>query len=145
ENEEVAIYRYVTEGSFDAFMWQALETKARFIGQVMAGQNTARRAKDIASQELSYAEVKAIASGNPALLLLAEADEELRRLNLLRKGPADEHFIARRSLRTLPHTIESLSERLSNLAADQATANAHADDLITIGSRAVFRDDAVAV
>src|SRR5581483_1756839 len=57
ENEEVAIYRYVTEGSFDAYMWQALETKARFIGQVITGDNAARRAEDIGSQELSYAEV----------------------------------------------------------------------------------------
>jgi hypothetical protein len=57
ENEEVAIYRYVTEGSFDAYMWQALETKARFISQVMTGDNAARRAEDIGGQELSYAEV----------------------------------------------------------------------------------------
>src|SRR5205085_3466037 len=76
ENKEVTIYRYVTEGSFDAYMWQALETKARFIAQVMTGDNTARRAEDISCQELSYAEVKAIASGNPAVLTLAEADAE---------------------------------------------------------------------
>src|SRR5207253_5132670 len=68
QNEEVAIYRYVTEGSFDAYMWQALETKARFISQVMDGTNATRRADDIGGQELSYAEVKAIASGNPAVL-----------------------------------------------------------------------------
>jgi hypothetical protein len=60
-NEQVAIYRYVTEGSFDAYMWQALETKARFISQVITGDNAARKAEDIGGQELSYAEVKAIA------------------------------------------------------------------------------------
>src|SRR5207237_3184880 len=65
ENEEVAIYRYVTQGSFDSFMWQALETKARFIAQVITDANADRRAEDIGGQELSYAEVKAIASGNP--------------------------------------------------------------------------------
>ena len=65
-NKEVAIYRYVTEGSFDAFMWQALETKARFIAQVMSGDCAVRKAEDIGGQELSYAEVKAIASGNPS-------------------------------------------------------------------------------
>lgn len=97
ENEEVAIYRYVTEGSFDAYMWQALETKARFIGQVITGDNAARRAEDIASQELSYAEVKAIASGNPAVLTLAEADAELQRLNLLKKNHLDEQYVARRA------------------------------------------------
>ena len=87
ENEEVAIYRYVTEGSFDAYMWQALETKARFIAQVMTGDNAARRAEDIGGQELSYAEVKAIASGNPAVLTLAEADAELQRLDLAQEEP----------------------------------------------------------
>ena len=102
ENEEVAIYRYVTEGSFDAYMWQALETKARFISQVMTGDNAARRAEDIGGQELSYAEVKAIASGNPAVLTLAEADAELQRLTILKKNHADEQYLARRNLRTLP-------------------------------------------
>ena len=80
ENKEVSIFRYVTEGSFDAYMWQALETKARFIGQVMTGESGVRQAEDIGGQELSYAEVKAIASGNPAVLTLAEADAELQRL-----------------------------------------------------------------
>src|SRR6202007_1715350 len=84
ENEEVAIYRYVTEGSFDAYMWQALETKARFIAQVMTGENAVRRSEDIGSQELSYAEVKAIASGNPAVLTLSEAECELQRPLILR-------------------------------------------------------------
>ena len=141
ENEEVAIYRYVTEGSFDAYMWQALETKARFIGQVITGDNAARRAEDIGGQELSYAEVKAIASGNPAVLTLAEADAELQRLTLLKKNHLDEQYVARRSVRDLPATIASLSERLSKLTADEATANAHADDPITIGGRTCSRED----
>src|ERR1700692_2397699 len=80
ENAEVAIYRYVTTGSFDSYMWQALETKARFISQIMTGDNALRRAEDIGGQELSYAEVKGIASGNAAVLTLAEADAELQRL-----------------------------------------------------------------
>ncbi len=141
ENEEVAIYRYVTEGSFDAYMWQALETKARFIGQVITGDNAARRAEDIGSQELSYAEVKAIASGNPAVLTLAEADAELQRLNLLKKNHLDEQYVARRSVRDLPATITSLNERVSKLTADEATATAHADDRVTIGNRAYSRDE----
>ena len=145
ENEEVAIYRYVTEGSFDAYMWQALETKARFIGQVITGDNAARRAEDIGGQELSYAEVKAIASGNPAVLTLAEADAELQRLTLLKKNHLDEQYVARRSVRDLPATIASLSERLSKLTADEATATAHADDPITIGGRTYPRDDVPAI
>jgi hypothetical protein len=124
---------------------QALETKARFITQVMTGDNAARRAEDIGGQELSYAEVKAIASGNPAVLTLAEADAELQRLTLLKKNHLDEQYVARRSVRDLPATIVSLSERLSNLTADLATAAAHAGDPITIGSRAYARDDALAV
>ena len=96
-NEEVSIFRYVTEGSFDAYMWQALETKARFINQVMTGDSAVRQAEDIGSQELSYAEVKAIASGNPAVLTLAEADAELKRLTILKKHHADEQYLARRA------------------------------------------------
>src|SRR5208337_1923364 len=140
-NEEVAIYRYVTTGSFDSYMWQALETKARFISQVITGDNAARRAEDIGGQELSYAEVKAIASGNPAVLTLAEAEAELQRLNLLKKNHLDEQYVARRSVRDLPGTIASLSGRLSNLTADQATTTAHADDRVTIGNRPYARDD----
>jgi N12 class adenine-specific DNA methylase/SAM-dependent methyltransferase len=134
ENAEVAIYRYVTEGSFDAYMWQALETKARFISQVMTGENAARRAEDIGGQELSYAEVKAIASGNPAVLTLAEADAELQRLSVLKKNHADEQYLARRSLRELPATIDRLSERLASLTADLETATAHAGDLLVLGA-----------
>jgi len=136
ENEEVAIYRYVTEGSFDAFMWQALETKARFIGQIMTGEATARRAEDIGGQELSYAEVKAIASGNPAVLTLAEADAELQRLAILKRNHDDEQFLARRSLRDLPSTIERLTQRLAGLAADQATMKDHEHNAISIDGRA---------
>jgi hypothetical protein len=145
ENEEVAIFRYVTEGSFDAYMWQALETKARFIAQVMIGDNLLRRAEDLGGQELSYAEVKAIASGNPAVLTLAEADAELQRLSVLRKNHADEQYLARRSVRLLPETIASLSERLSALTADMDTAAAHPAGLVTIGDRTVSREDAPGV
>ena len=141
ENQEVAVYRYVTEGSFDAYMWQALETKARFISQVMTGDNTLRKAEDIGGQELSYAEVKAIASGNPAVLTLAEADAELQRLSILKRNHADEQFIARRSVRTLPTTIAGLSERLEGLTSDLATVSAHATDRICIGDRKCGHED----
>jgi N12 class adenine-specific DNA methylase len=144
-NEEVAIYRYVTERSFDAYLWQALETKARFISQLMAGDNGLRRAEDIGGQELSYAEVKAIASGNPAVLTLAEVEAELQRLALLKKNHTDEQYVARRSVRDLPITIASLNERVSKLATDQATATAHAGDPVTIGNRSWSREDAPAI
>src|SRR5271168_2273709 len=126
-------------------MWQALETKARFISQVITGNNAARRAEDIGSQELSYAEVKAIASGNPAVLTLAEADAELQRLALLKKNHLDEQYVARRSVRDLPSTIAGLSSRLSKLMADDATATDHAGDLITITGSTYLREDAPAI
>ncbi len=143
ENAEVAVYRYVTEGSFDAYIWQALETKARFIAQVMEGSNAVRRAEDIGKQELSYAEVKAIASGNAAVLTLAEADAELQRLSVLQKNYADEQYVARRSVRDLPGTIKSLSERLANLMADHATLTAHVDAPTIVGRHTCSRDEAV--
>jgi N12 class adenine-specific DNA methylase len=142
ENETVAIYRYVTEGSFDAYMWQALETKAKFIAQIMSGNNIVRRAEDIGSQELSYAEVKAIASGNPAVLTLAEADAELHRLNVLKRNHLDEQYLARRSVRDLPRTIADLTERLRHVTADLATITAHAEDTLTIGGSTCSRDEA---
>ena len=123
-NAEVAVYRYVTEGSFDAVMWQALETKAKFITQVMAGQTAVRRAEDIGGQELSYAEVKAIASGNPAVLVLAEADAELQRLAVLRRNHADEQYLARRKLKELPEQIDRMEKRIEALTADQRTVAA---------------------
>ena len=141
DNKEVYIYRYVTEGSFDAYMWQALETKARFIAQVMAGDCASRRAEDIGGQELSYAEVKAIASGNPAVLTLAEADAELQRLAVLRKNHSDEQFLARRNLRDLPGTIERHDKRMKDLTIDLATLASHANDPVTIGERECRRDE----
>jgi N12 class adenine-specific DNA methylase/predicted RNA methylase len=131
-NEEVWIYRYVTEGSFDAYMWQALETKARFIGQVMTGDNASRRAEDIGGQELSYAEVKAIASGNPAVLTLAEADAELQRLAILRRNHSDEQYLAGKAIHDLPGAIDRLESRLAALSADRATTIDHVRDPLTI-------------
>lgn len=145
ENSEVSIFRYVTEGSFDAYMWQALETKARFISQVMSGNNAARRAEDIGSQELSYAEVKAIASGNPAVLTLAEADAELQRLALLKKNHLDEQYVARRSVRDLPNFINAQNGRLAKLTADEQAVKQHEGALITIGKHPLARDDVTTV
>ncbi|WP_437193946.1 DEAD/DEAH box helicase family protein [Planctomicrobium sp. SH527] len=144
-NKEVAIYRYVTEGSFDAYMWQALETKARFIGQVITGDNVSRSAEDIGSQELSYAEVKAIASGNPAVLTLAEADAELKRLGLLKKNHLDEQYVARLAVRDLPEKITAMNERVAKMDADAETIEAHAGTRITIGSTAWSKEDVSAV
>ena len=143
-NDEVSIHRYVTEGSFDAYMWQALETKARFIAQVMNGDTALRSAEDIGGQELSYAEVKAIASGNPAVLTLAETEAELQRLAILRKNHADGQYLARRNLKELPQRIEHLSSRIEKLSADASTAQQHERDPVTVGHRTYSKDDALA-
>src|SRR2546426_5991734 len=142
-NETVSIYRYVTQGSFDAYLWQALETKARFIAQVLTGDSTVRQAEDIGAQELSYAEVKAIASGNPAVLTLAEADAALHRLHVLQKHHADEQYLARGQLRALPAEITRLERRVAALTQDIATAAAHATAPVTIGTRPYSRSDAL--
>jgi Helicase conserved C-terminal domain len=143
ENPEVSIYRYVTEGSFDSYMWQTLETKARFINQIMSGKSGVRQAEDIGNQELSYAEVKAIASGNPAVLVLAEADAEIQRLSILRKNHHDEQFIIRRRLRDLPGHIEYMHKRSVGLTKDIATLKAHPDHAVTLGGRTLSGDEAV--
>jgi N12 class adenine-specific DNA methylase len=144
DNPEVAIYRYVTEGSFDAYMWQALETKAKFISQVITGDNALRRAEDIGGEALSYAEVKAIASGNPAVLTLAQADAELQRLSIVKSNHEDEQFLARRAQRELPGTISRLKGRLADLTSDAATIAAHYRDPLIIGDRPFHSDDALA-
>lgn len=141
QNEEVAIYRYVTKGSFDAYMWQALETKARFISQIMTGNVNQRSAEDIGGQELSYAEVKAIASGNPAVLTLAEADAEIQRLQILRKNHMDNQFLIRRKLRELPDTIARLREWSTSLNADQATLASRAHAEFEVNDREIHRDE----
>jgi N12 class adenine-specific DNA methylase len=79
-NPEVEIYRWVTEGSFDGYMWQTLERKARFISQVIRGRLDAREIGDVGDTALSYSEVKALATGNPLLMDKADADAALARL-----------------------------------------------------------------
>lgn len=141
-NPEVSIYRYVTAGSFDAYMWQTLETKAKFIGQVMTGESSIRRAEDVSGNELSYAEVKAIASGNPAVLTLAEADAELQRLAILRKNHNDEQFLARKNLRDLPERIANHERWIANLTADSATLAGNRD--VVIGNQRCTHEQVMA-
>ncbi len=145
DNETVSIFRYVTEGSFDAFLWQTLETKAKFINQVISGTNASRQADDIGDQELSYAEVKAIASGNPAVLTLAETDAELRRLGILQRSHADEQFLARRHIRELPEQIDRLKQRLADLRADAAILEDNTDTAITINGTTLSSKDVFSV
>jgi hypothetical protein len=120
KNSAVQIYRYVTEGSFDAYMWQTLETKAKFISQVMSGDMTIRRIEDLDSTALTYAEVKAIASGNPLVIEKAQVDAELMKLTRLRSAHAEEQYRIRANLRHSHEEVQRCTERLANLQQDLA-------------------------
>lgn len=118
KNAVVSVFRYVTEGSFDAYMWQTLETKAKFIAQVMSGDMTIRRVEDLESAALTYAEVKAIASGNPLVIEKAQVDAELMRLTRLRSAHAEEQYRIRSNLRRSHEDAEMFTARLTNLRQD---------------------------
>jgi hypothetical protein len=136
-NDEVEIYRYVTEGSFDAYMWQTLETKARFIQQVMSGQTSVRTAEDFEGGALTYAEIKAIASGNPAVMEKVKIDTEVRKLDQLRSAHLNQQHGIRWELRDLPEKIDASRRNLAHLSADIATRDAHEAEefAMTVGGR----------
>ena len=115
---EVQIYRYVTEGSFDAYMWQTLETKARFIAQVMNGESDLRRIEDIDGAALTYAEVKAIASGNPLVIEKAGVDAEVARLSRLRTQHRDTQYRLRTEIRHYTDEVPRLEKRLAEVQSD---------------------------
>src|SRR5579871_4718143 len=136
-NKEVQIYRYVTEGSFDAYMWQTLETKARFIHQVMRGETSVRSAEDLDSGALTYAEIKAIASGNPAVVEKIKIDTEIRKLDQLRAVHANQQRHIRWEIRDLPRQIAEAKQNLAHIEADLSTRRASdsADFEMTVGNR----------
>ena len=118
QNRMVQIFRYVTEGSFDAYMWQTLETKARFINQVMTGDTHIRHIEDIDSRALTYAEVKAIASGNPLVMEKATVDAEIARLTRLRSQHTETQYRIRDQIRHLSEDIPFFKKRIENLKLD---------------------------
>jgi N12 class adenine-specific DNA methylase len=126
-NAQVDIYRYVTEGSFDAYMWQTLETKARFIQQVMNGSTTVRSAEDLEGGALTYAEIKAIASGNPAVMEKVRVDTEIRKLDQLRSAHINQQHTIRWEIRNLPEQIWHSKQSHERITADIATRDAQAD------------------
>jgi len=135
-NPEIEIYRYVTEGSFDAYMWQTLETKARFIQQVMSGQTSVRSAEDLESGALTYAEIKAIASGNPAVMEKVKVDTEIRKLDQLRSAHLNQQHSIRWQIRALPQQIAETTKTLASVRADIGTRDAHDEDFsMTVGNR----------
>jgi N12 class adenine-specific DNA methylase len=107
-NPEVEIYRWVTEGSFDGYMWQTLERKARFISQVIRGRLDAREIGDVGDTALSYSEVKALATGNPLLMDKADADAALARLQRAERAHA-------RNQNALTHAITRHQQDITRL------------------------------
>jgi hypothetical protein len=132
KNPVVSVFRYVTEGSFDAYMWQTLETKAKFIAQVMTGDMTIRRVEDLDSAALTYAEVKAIASGNPMVIEKAQVDAELMRLTRLRSAHAEEQYRIRGNLRHAHDDAAAFTARLHNLHQDIAAREDTSGDKFSI-------------
>lgn len=136
-NATVKIHRYVTEGSFDAYMWQTLENKARFINQVMNGSVTVRQAEDLEGGALTYAEIKAIASGNPAVMEKVKVDTEVRKLDQLRSSHINQQHNIRWQVKSLPEHIERGQKYHAAVTADIATRDTHADEefTFTVGNR----------
>lgn len=135
QNEQVQILRYATEGSFDAYMWQTVERKGKFIDQVMHGDLTTREAEDISSdQSLSFNEVKALASGNPLLLEKAQADQELAKLQNLEKAHRASQVAARGALDRSQSVLSGLETRIPRLqeAISQASSTKGDDFRLTV-------------
>ena len=92
ENEDVAVYRYVTKGSFDAYSWSLVENKQRFISPVMSGRSVSRTCEDVDEATLSYAEIKAVATGNPMVKEKMEIDNDVQRLKMLKATYDSQHY-----------------------------------------------------
>ncbi|MGH9165030.1 MAG: hypothetical protein ACRDZW_05895, partial [Acidimicrobiales bacterium] len=115
QNPEVSILRYATEASFDIYMWQTVERKAAFIAQVASGRGVDRDVEDVGDQALSFAEVKALATGNPLILEKAAVDAEVARLSRLRRSHQDDQHRLRRSLATAEGRCAFLARRITSL------------------------------
>ena len=144
-NKMIQIYRYVTEGSFDAYMWQTLETKAKFIHQVMTGDTHIRHIEDVDSRALTYAEVKAIASGNPLVIEKASVDAEVMRLNRLCSQHTETQYRIRSDLRRLVEKIPDFKQHIENLKLDMAQRiSTHGDAFQIVLEKSVVKDRAIA-
>ena len=118
-NAEVYEYRYVTEASFDSYMWQLLETKQKFIGQVMTSKSPARSADDLDDAALSYAEVKALAAGNPMIKEKMDLDIQVARLKTLKTAYNNEHYRLEDAItQGFPAEMRKTAQQLTNAKAD---------------------------
>ena len=119
ENKEVAIYRYVTKGTFDAYNWSLVENKQRFISQVMTSKAVSRSCEDIDEATLSYAEIKAVATGNPLIKEKMEIDNDVQRLKLLKASYDNQRYgLQDNFMIKYPKLIRSATEKLANVRED---------------------------
>ena len=126
ENPEVDIYSYVTEGTFDAYLYQLVESKQKFISQIMTSKSPVRSAEDVDEQALSYAEIKALASGNPMIKEKMDLDIEVSKLKLLKSNHLSQRYALEDAIsKTFPANIAAAKERISGYEADIATVKAN--------------------
>ena len=119
-NEKVQIFRYVTEGTFDAYMWQILENKQKFISQIMTSKSPVRACEDVDDTALSYAEIKALATGNPYIKEKMDLDIQVAKLRMLRASHTSQIYRLETDIaRTYPVQIASVQQRIANLEADK--------------------------
>lgn len=125
-NPEVEIYRYVTEGTFDSYLYQLVENKQKFISQIMTSKTPLRAAEDVDESALNYAEIKALATGNPMIIEKCNLDMEVGKLNMLKANHLSQRYaLEEMVLRKYPESITRLSERVSGYEQDIQLAAAH--------------------
>ena len=126
DNEEVEIYRYVTEGTFDAYLYQLVENKQKFIAQIMTSKTPVRVADDVDETALSYSEIKALATGNPLIIEKCNLDMEVAKLNMLKASYLNQRYsLEELVLREYPADIARITERIAGYEKDVALATAH--------------------
>ncbi len=126
QNPEVEIFRYVTEGTFDAYLYQLVESKQRFIAQIMTSKAPARAAEDVDETALSYAEIKALATGNPQIIEKCNLDMEVSKLNMLRANHLSQRYaLEELVLRKYPAEIKELNERIAGYEQDSTHLAEH--------------------
>ena len=122
ENPEVDIYSYVTEGTFDAYLYQLVESKQKFISQIMTSKSPVRSAEDVDEQALSYAEIKALASGNPMIKEKMDLDIEVSKLKLLKANHLSQKYALEDAIsKGFPKQIAEMQARIAGYGADIAT------------------------
>lgn len=119
KNPEVDIYRYVTEGTFDAYLYQLVENKQRFISQIMTSKTPVRFAEDIDETALSYSEIKALAAGNPDIIEKTELDTQVAKLKLLKQNYLSEKYaLEDKVIKYYPNEIKRLENRIEDMKED---------------------------